>query len=301
MLAVPLQTDDRVIGLLYLDQPKHKREFTREDLNLLTVMANVAAIRVEHARLAEVEAVERIMEEELSQAANIQRGLLPTSHPSVIGLDIHGGSVPCRGVGGDYYDYLPFDDGQLGLLVGDVAGKGISAALLMTSLQARARVLFDEPEGLADRMSRLNRAVSSNCPGNRFITFFAAVIHPTTGALRYTNAGHNPPLLIRASGTVEKLDTIGIVLGIMPRAPYSEAATNMAAGDMLVLYSDGVTEAARPDEEEFGETRLAELATELRHLPAIEIAERIQTEITTFTAGAPPGDDITLVIIRKTS
>ena len=301
MLAVPLQTDDRVIGMIYLDTPARKREFSREDLNLLTVMANVAAIRVEHARLAEVEAAERAMEEELNQAANIQRGLLPTSDPIIAGLDINGSSVPCRGVGGDYYDYIPFDDGQLGLLVGDVAGKGISAALLMTSLQARVRVLFDEATGLADRMARLNRAVCSNCPGNRFITFFAAVVHPVSGTLQYANAGHNPPLLIRASGAIEQLDTLGMVLGIMPRAPYAEATSSMETGDMLVLYSDGVTEAASAEGEEFGEGRLAAFASELRHLPSVEIANRIQSEITAFTQGAPPSDDITLVVIRKTA
>jgi phosphoserine phosphatase RsbU/P len=299
MLAVPLQTDDRVIGMIYLDTPARKREFTRDDLNLLTVMANVAAIRVEHARLAEVEATERKMEEELRQAANIQRGLLPTSDPEITGLDIAGSSLPCRGVGGDYYDYIPFDDGRLGLLVGDVAGKGISAALLMTSLQARVRVLFDEPEGLADRMARLNRAVCSNCPGNRFITFFAAFLNPVDGTFQYTNAGHNPPLLIRASGAVEQLDTQGLVLGIMPRAPYAEATQTLNVGDLLVLYSDGVTEAADPAGEEFGEQRLGAIAAEFRHLPSIDITTRIHADLTAFTQGAPPADDITLVVIRK--
>ena len=178
MLAVPLQTDDRVIGLIYLDSPHFIKEFTKEDLSLLTVMANVAAIRIEHTRLAEVEQAERIHAKQLEQAAEIQRGLLPVQAPSVPGVDLAGYNAACHTVGGDYYDFLPYPDGRVGLLVGDVAGKGMPAALLMSSLQARVQVLFDEPTNLAALVTRLNRIISSNCPSNRFITFFIGVLEP---------------------------------------------------------------------------------------------------------------------------
>ena len=300
MLAAPLQTDDRVIGLIYLDSPHFVHEFTKDDLNLLTVMANVAAIRIEHTRLAEVEQVERMHAKELEQAAEIQRKLLPTSAPAVPGVDLAGYNAPCRTVGGDYFDFLPYPDGRVALLVGDVAGKGMPAALLMSSLQARVQVLFDEPADLAALVTRLNRIINSNCPANRFISFFIGVLDPKTGQLNYVNAGHNPPLLARRDGTVEKLDCTGLILGIMPSARYEQQTVTLQPGDIVVLFSDGVTEASRPDvDEEFGEERLAQAVFKLRDLPAKSIIEAINQQVQEFTVGSPPADDITLVIAKR--
>ena len=300
MLAAPLQTDDRVIGLIYLDSPHFVHEFTKDDLNLLTVMANVAAIRIEHTRLAEVEQAERILAKELEQAAEIQRKLLPTTAPSVPGVALAGYNAPCRTVGGDYFDFLTYPDGRVAMLVGDVAGKGMPAALLMSSLQARVQVLFDAPGDLAALVTRLNRIINSNCPSNRFISFFIGVLDPKTGQLSYVNAGHNPPLLVRSDGSVQKLDCTGLILGIMPAARYEQQTARLDPGDILVLFSDGVTEAARPDvDEEFGEERLARALFELRDLPAKEMIEAINRQVQEFTAGSPPADDITLLIAKR--
>ena len=145
MIAVPLQTGDRVIGLIYIDNPSTLRTFSQEDLDLLTVMANVAAIRIEHARLAQIEQSEKLMELELSQASEIQSTLLPTEAPVYEGYDFAGHNVPCRTVGGDYYDFLPYSDGRIGLVVGDVSGKGLPAAILMSSLQARVQMFARDP------------------------------------------------------------------------------------------------------------------------------------------------------------
>jgi phosphoserine phosphatase RsbU/P len=300
MLAVPLQATDRVIGLIYVDSPNLIRPFTREDLNLLTVMANVAAIRIEHARLAEVEATERLLAKELEQAAQIQKGLLPQSAPQVAGLDLAGKTSPCRTVGGDYYDFLPSLDGRVTLLVGDVAGKGMPASLLMSSLQARVQVLFEDPDDLARKVMRLNKAIASNCPDNRFITFFVCVADPNTGELTYCNAGHNPPLLVRRSGEVEKLTTGGLILGIMPKMTYQEATVRFEPGDVLVLFSDGITEAARLDtDEEFGEDRLADVIREQSGTAADEIVDTVIQSVFAFTQGAPPADDMTILISRR--
>jgi len=300
MVAVPLQTDDRVIGLIYLDSPHFVHEFTKDDLNLLTVMANVAAIRIEHTRLAEVEQAERMHAKELEQAAEIQRRLLPTRAPEVPGLDLAGYNAPCRTVGGDYFDFLTYPDGRVTLLVGDVAGKGMPAALLMSSLQARVQVLFDEPEDLAKRVARLNRIITSNCPTNRFISFFIGVLDPKTGELNYVNAGHNPPLLVRRAGSVEPLETTGLILGILAAAPYEQKTCRLEPGDLVVLFSDGVTEACRPDvDEEFGEERLAQILAELNDGPAQAIIETVNRRLQEFTGGAPPADDITLVIAKR--
>ncbi len=298
-IAVPLQTNNRVIGLIYLDSPDMVREFTREDLNLLTVMANVAAIRIEHARLSEVEEAERAMEKDMQQAALIQRRLLPSQPPPVTGLDIAGKTTPCRTVGGDYYDFLAFPDGRLGMLVGDVAGKGMPAALLMSSLQARVQVLFEESGELARKVGRLNKAICSNCPDNRFITFFITILDPATGELVYTNAGHNPPLVVREGGGFETLGGGGVILGILPQAAYQESRIILNRGDTLVLFSDGVTEAVNPGDEDFGEERLAALVASLRDSLAADIVKAIDAAVSEFTRGAPAADDITVVVARR--
>ncbi len=299
ILTVPLQTNDRVIGLIYLDSPNMIREFTREDLNLLTVMANVAAIRIEHARLNEIEEAERLMAKEMEQAALIQQRLLPAKAPEVEGLDIAGKAVAARSVGGDYYDFIEYPDGRVCLVVGDVAGKGMPASLLMSSLQARVHVVMEEPEHLATKMAKLNKGTCGNCPDNRFITFFMGVVDPKTGEVVYTSAGHNPPLIIRADGSHEILPGGGVILGILPKATYKEERAQLERGDILVLFSDGVTEAPNPHDEEFGEQRLADLVAKLREQPAEEIVDEIHKAVHVFTEGAPAADDITVVVARR--
>ena len=299
IIAVPLQTNDRVIGLIYLDTPNFMREFTLEDLNLLTVMANVAAIRIEHARLNEIEEAERAMAKQLEQAAAIQQRLLPGSSPVVEGMDIAGKTVACRTVGGDYYDFLKFPDGKIGILVGDVAGKGMPASLLMSALQARVHVVFDDSEDLADKITKLNKATCRNCPDNRFITFFMTIADPATGQLVFTNCGHNPPLVVRGDGSYEELRGSGMILGILPMATYKESQASLEPGDALVLFSDGVTEAANSADVEFGEKRLAELVASLRGQTATEVVEAIHTAVAAYTEGAAAADDITVVVARR--
>jgi len=299
IMAVPLQTDARVIGLIYLDSPHFVKEFTKDDLNLLTVMANVAAIRIEHARLAEVEQAEKLLAKELQQAAEIQRRLLPEKAPVLPGVDIAGYNASCRTVGGDYYDFLPYPDGRVGLLVADVAGKGMPAALMVSSLQARVQVLFEEYTDLAARVTRLNRIMHTSCPNNRFITFFLGVLDPATGEMTYCNAGHNPPLLLRANGSVENLETTGLILGILPRSEIAQSTCKLEPGDLVVLFSDGVTEASRVDvDEEFGEERLAQTLRQCISQPAAAMIDTVIQSLTEFTSGAPPADDITLIVVK---
>lgn len=299
-LAVPLQTDEHVIGFLYLDSPNWVREFTVNDLNLVTVMANIAAIRIEHARLIEAEQKRIALDRELERAAEIQRRLLPAGAPDVAGLDMAGYNAPCRTVGGDYYDFLPYPDGRVGLFIGDVSGKGMGAALLMSSLQARTRVLFQEPDGLSAQVARLNRITAGNCPSNCFITFCAATIDSAAGELTYCNAGHNAPLLVHANGEFELLDPTGIILGILPDAAYEQKSCRLEPGDVLLLFSDGVTEACRPDaDEEFGQDRLVALLRTHRGQSASDILNAINGEVTSFTGGCPAADDITLVVARR--
>jgi serine phosphatase RsbU (regulator of sigma subunit) len=299
MMAVPLETKDRCIGLIYVDSPFILREFTKNDLSLLTVMANVAAIRIEHARLAEVEAAERIMQRELSQAAEIQGGMLPSRAPEIAGVDLAGFNVPCRTVGGDYYDFFPYAGPSVGLALGDVSGKGMPASLMMMALHARVHVLAETPGNLGDFMMRLNKATCATCPSNRFITFFFSVLDAVSGDLRFANAGHNPPILLRASGEARMLEGGGPVLGVISIAPYSEQSASLAPGDLLVLYSDGVTEANNPDFDEFGEERFIRALSENRARTAREIVDAVTAALKEFTAGAPQADDITLLVAKR--
>ena len=299
MMAAPLQTKDRIIGLIYLDSPFVLREFTKDDLNLLTVMANIAAIRIENARLAEVEQAERIMARDLSQAADIQGRMLPEMAPEVPGADLAGFNMACRTVGGDYYDFFTYPDGRVALALGDVSGKGMPASLMMMALHARVQVLAEEPGNLAHFMTRINKATCANCPSNRFITFFFSVFNAATGELAYANAGHNPPILVRANGDAEMLEGGGPVLGILAIAPYSEMHAQLEHGDMLVLYSDGVTEANNPAYDEFDEERFIEVLKANRTKPANLIVQAVIRAVTEFAAGAPQADDITLLVAKR--
>jgi len=299
VMAVPLQTGDRAIGLIYVDTGSLIRPFAQEDLDLLTVMANVAAIRIEQARLIEVEQSEKLMESELAAASEIQRNLLPTDEPACDGYEIAGYNLPCRTVGGDYYDFVPYGDGRLALVVGDVAGKGLAAALMMSSLQARVHMLVESCPDPAGALTVLNRNVAKRCPPGKFITFFYGLLDPATGKLQYANAGHNYPLLIRADGTTVCLTGHGMVMGILENSKYQTFETELAAGDMLALFSDGVTEARTPDNDEFGESRLAGFLTARHERQVDEIISELVTYVRDWSGEPVFADDFTMVIVRR--
>jgi phosphoserine phosphatase RsbU/P len=300
LMAVPLQTRDRIIGIIYVDSPSLLREFNKDDLNLLTVMANVAAIRIEHTRFAEIEQARQLLARDLEQAAEIQKGILPSLAPTVRGLDVAGHNAPCRTVGGDYYDFFPYGSSRIAMVLGDVSGKGMPASLLMMGLQARVQVLIEEPKSLAEVMTRLNRITSANMPSNRFITFFFCILDGDTGELTFCNAGHNPPVIVRADGTYTQLKGGGPVLGILPFLEYQEYREKLEKGDALVIYSDGVTEANNPAGDEFEIEGLAAAVIPVRRKSADAIIAHINDDVTRYTAGAPQADDITLIVARRT-
>ncbi|MCC7339579.1 MAG: SpoIIE family protein phosphatase [Bryobacterales bacterium] len=300
LIAVPLQTNNDVIGLIYLDTPHIIAPFTEDDLSLLTVMANVAAIRLEHARLAAVEQAERIMQRDLEQAGEIQRGLLPDAPPDAPGLEVAGFNEPCRTVGGDYYDFFPYPDGRLAVVLADVAGKGMPASLMMSSLHARSHLLLEEAASPAAFLTRLNRSMVGFCPANRFITMAAILVDPATGSVQYASAGHNPAVLGRATGEPELIRDSGLILGILKVAAYEDREVQLNEGDLLVLYSDGISEATRAGEdEEFGEERLCRVLGANSHLPAAQLIDAVLRARENFTRQAPNFDDATLVVIRR--
>jgi sigma-B regulation protein RsbU (phosphoserine phosphatase) len=235
-------------------------------------------------------------EREVAEARSIQQGLLPKSIPQRPGYEIAGAWQPAQSVGGDYYDVLEFDDNSVGLCIADVAGKGLPAALLMSNLQAAVRGLASPalaPEGLC---SRLNSLVCHNTGADRFITFFYARLDGPARLLRYANAGHNAPILLHADGSHERLQAGGGVLGVFPQQKFSSGAAQLAPGDRLILYTDGVTEACDAAEEEFGEVRLLRLLQEHRLAAASALQEKILAVAGEFSSGHWH-DDATLLVL----
>lgn len=299
LMAAPLQTRERIIGLIYVDSPSLQREFSKDDLSLLTVMANVAAIRIEQSRFAESDRARKVMESELAQAAEIQRRYLPLQAPVVAGLDLAGHNAPCRTVGGDYFQFFPYENGRVAMVLGDVSGKGMPASLLMMGLQARLEMLIDEPDDLGRVVTRLNRLTQANCPAGKFITLFLCVLDGATGELVYANAGHNPPIIVRKDGSSEALAGGGPVLGILRNIEYEQYSARMEKGDVLAIYSDGITEAATPEDVEFETEELARALNAHRDGSAEAMVMGVNTAVAEWTKGAPAADDITLIVARR--
>ncbi len=299
VLAVPLGVSEKVFGIVYADSPIADGRFTEDHLKVLTTLASVAAIRVENARLVEARLQQERLERELQLAMEIQQRFQPTAPPVVPGYELQGISFPCYEIGGDYYDFIEREDGRLVIALGDVSGKGTAAALLMSSLHASVHAQAGSHDTLSETISAVNRYLADNIPANRFVTLFYAELDPASGALTFLNAGHNPPLIVHAAGTVEQLASGGLPLGIKRNAEYREGRTQMQMGDVLVIYSDGVTEAASPSGEEFGVTRLYEVVSRNIEASAAGVRDRIESALTKFSQGTQAADDITLVIVKR--
>ena len=299
VLAVPLGVGENVFGIVYADSPIAEGRFTEDHLKVLTTLASVAAIRVENARLLEEQMERERMEHELHLAMEIQQRFLPTAPPIVPGFELQGISFPCYEIGGDYYDFIERDDGRLVIALGDVSGKGTAAALLMSSLHAAIHAQASSGSSLVETVSEVNRYLAENTPANRFVTLFYAELDPQTGGLAFLNAGHNPPIIVHSAGTMEQLASGGFPLGIMPDAVYKEGHTKLEAGDVLVIYSDGVSEAVSPSGEEYGANRLYETIARNLDASASGIRDRIEAALSKWAQGTPAADDITLVIVKR--
>jgi phosphoserine phosphatase RsbU/P len=299
VLAVPLGVGEKVFGIIYADSPLAEGRFTEDHLKVLTTLASVAAIRVENARLLEEQIDRERLEHELQLASEIQQRFQPTAPPQVEGYELQGISFPCYEIGGDYYDFIEREDGRLIITLGDVSGKGTAAALLMSSLHAAVHAQAASHDSLVETISAVNRYLAENIPSNRFVTLFYAELDPRTGALSFLNAGHNPPLIVHQAGTVEQLSSGGLPLGIKRDALFREGRTQLQPGDVLVIYSDGVSEAGNPQGEEFGVKRLSDTVMRNLEASAAGIRDRIEAALTKFAEGTAAADDITLVIVKR--
>jgi sigma-B regulation protein RsbU (phosphoserine phosphatase) len=300
MLCVPIRNRrQKIVGVLQLLN-KTDGTFGPRDLDFLSGISDHMAIAMENATL-HIELLEKQrMEQELQLGREIQSRLLPHPPVDVIATELAALSLPCYEVGGDYYDFLELPDGDIGLAIGDVSGKGVSAALIMSSVQAALRVAAPIEEDLANLVSRLNALIFRSARGRKYATFFFGRYTPTTGLLRYVNAGHNPPF-VAFDGQLEELSSSGKPIGIFAESSYHEIETQLPPGSTLFLYTDGLNEAENPAEEEFGMSRLRELFTEQQARAAGEIPARVLEAITRFERGARAADDKTIVVMRRSS
>ncbi len=300
VLAVPLSVNENdVFGLIYADSPTTEATFTEEHLNILTTLASVASIRVENARLLEERFERERMERELELATEIQQSFQPSAPPIMDGYEFQGISFSCYEIGGDYYDFIRLHNSRMLIALGDVSGKGTAAALLMSSLHASIHGQVAARSPLPEIVRSVNEYLTENTPTNRFVTLFIAELNPLDGTLKYINAGHNPPLIGRIDGSVEQLGSGGFPLGIMPMAEYEIGETHLNSGEALVIYSDGVSEAANLKGEEFGMDRLSQVVQKNLAASASGLRDKVESSLSNFTQTAPAGDDITLVIVKK--
>jgi phosphoserine phosphatase RsbU/P len=300
LAAAPLLDSEGCPGMIVLSSRVHMRSFSEEDLEELVSLASATALRMRNIALAEESAQRKVLEKELSLARQIQVALLPESLPRFDGFEILASNFPTRAVSGDLYQVQSRRGGrECVILLADVAGKGMSAALLTASLEALAAGPIEvgqEPELIFEQLSRRLHARTSP---ERYATGFLAVLHTDTGRLCYASAGHNPVLLLRASGAVEQLAATGLPLGLLPVGDYAREERTLAPGDTVVIYTDGITEAANRAGEEYGLERLIELCRAEFGRGVAKLAEALQRDLDSFAEGVPFGDDRTLVLLRR--
>jgi phosphoserine phosphatase RsbU/P len=307
-LLLPIRTKDQLSGVLALGPRRGAHQYTHADKEVLMTVAAQLALVLENSRLLERIVAEEKLRRELALAAQVQQRLLPTEPPISGTLELAGVCHPARGVGGDYYDFLPFDNQQIGIAIADVAGKGMAAALLMSTVQAslRSQALMHNDatppsHTLARLVASMNLLLCRSTQGSNYVTFFYAQFDEQTRQLTYVNAGHNPPFLLRKEPTAERwvsLSTGGLFIGAFDHLQYEEETLDLRSGDVLVAYTDGVTEALDVAGEEFGEERLQAVLKESAHLPAQGIREHVSEQVREWCAGAPQYDDLTFLVMK---
>lgn len=301
LVCAPLIVKSDLKGVLTIYNKKDGAGFTDEDQRLLAIIAAQSAQVIENARLSVEEQTLLRMQEQIRLAAQIQLDLLPKTAPKINGYDIAGKTVPAQSVGGDYFDFIMIDDNRLALCLGDVSGKGLPASLLMANLQATIRGQILSNLSAGECMNRSNTLLLRSTDDEKFATLFYAILDTNQHRLHYSNAGHNDPFIFSPSRpTSLPLKTGGIMLGMLPDFPFQDDVVTLQANDVLLIYSDGVTEAADKNGEDFGEQKLLELARENLHLSAGELVDKIIQAVKAHAGKAPPReDDITVVVVKR--
>ena len=308
-LAVPLRTRTEIMGILLLGPSDGHGTHGPGEKQFLRNCADQFALMMENARLTDRVMGQEALRRDLELAVEVQKRLLPSAPPLADIAEFAAISVPARSIGGDYYDFIQVGDQRIGIALADVSGKGVAAALIMSVVQASLRIIASDGDISLPRLAaRMNEFLYRTTPGNKYATFFYAQVDGDRRLLRYVNAGHNPPYLVRArlnaTGTpdqdaqLEELTTGGAVVGMLPGMSYEEATVDLCSGDVLLAYTDGVTEAHDPDHVEFGEERLKSLLSGVAHLSAEDIRARISEELKGWIKDAEQYDDLTFVVMK---
>ncbi len=299
ILCAPLLSQDgRLLGVIQLLNKRGSAAFSTDDETLLLAFASIAGVAVDRARLVAAVVESKRIEESLRLAHDIQMGMLTRRFPTG-GVRMHAVLEPARGVGGDFYDLLE-QDGRVWFAVGDVSGKGMGAALFMAITLTLFRASTESAEGPAEVLGRMNRALSRDNERAMFVTAFVALLDLATGKVSYANGGHNPPYVLRATGGLELLANADCpALGVLEEARYANSELTLEPGDGMLLYTDGVTEAQAPDESFYGIERLEALLRTLALKTPAECVESVVGAVSSFAAGAPPADDLTVLALRR--
>lgn len=309
-IVFPIKAGDETTGGLVVLGPRPGNlSYSESDLEFGTGLVAQAAVAFENAWFVRETLERRKMEQELALAANIQQNLFPANLPKLIGFDLAAHNRPARSCGGDYYDALAFNtkDGICChmICVADVSGKGLPASLLMSNMQATMRALLGRIPSLTELATHTNSLLYATTPSNKYVTAILVELDPATGKCRYVNAGHQDCLLLRANGEAEWLQSTGTPLGLMEpdiiemMSPYEERYFDLQPGDLMALFSDGVTEAQDEEENEYGEARVADFIRPIAHEPSSVIVHKVFEEIDRYAGSAPQYDDITLFVIKR--
>lgn len=297
-LIVPMQLQGKTRGLILLGKRINNQSYTATDIEFVYSVGSLAIISLENKRLF-LEALEKQkLEEELDLARDIQKNLFPQSLPKINGVDVSAINISSKQVGGDYYDVIPVDNEKFFIAIADVSGKGVPASLLMANIQAFLQVISKQKMNIQDATELMNNLITENTSDGRFITFFWGLIDIKRKTFTYVNAGHNPPLFIR-NKKIQKLDKGGMILGVMKTLmPYEAETINLESDDILVLFTDGVSEAMNSSGEEYSDIKLENKSIELSGKSANEILNGIKDDVQNFASGNSQSDDITMIVLK---
>ncbi len=303
LLAVPLTVKGKLIGALTVFNSLKPSGFTDDDIRLLGIIGVQSAQIIENARLYQEELRLKRLEGEVQAAKKIQEGFLPKSLPGIAGYDIFGATIPAKETGGDYFDFIQASEGKLFFTLGDVSGKGLPAAMLMSSIQAQARLLFNRYPDMSpcDALSELNLITCQLSGSAQFATMVVGALHVGNNEITLANGGHGYPIIVRADGGLEEITESSMLIGMFDQAQYSDAGLRLGTGDLLVIFSDGVEEAFNTDQEEFGLGRTRDCLRENRQKSAEEIYTELVRTVSEFRGDAEQSDDITMIVVKRTA
>jgi phosphoserine phosphatase RsbU/P len=297
-LFVPLIDKGELAGIISLSQKTAGFRFTYEDITLISVVANQVIVSINNAQLYTDSLEKQRLEEELELARKIQTNLLPQNLPAHANYEFAAFNHPSHQVGGDYYDFIKLSNGSIGVVIADVSGKGVPAALLMARVQAILQTQEKRGLPIPELLSQLNEFLVNSSSSDRFVTMFYCEIDLETGHICFCNAGHNYPFIVKTDGQIEYLEKGGLILGAFGGSIYQTGCVDLARDELLVMYTDGISEAMNLREEEFGESRIVSISKEARSQSAHYICGQIIKNVRQYALGAEEIDDMTMVVIK---